>query len=216
MWAGSASCLEETLPPFHAPFIASFRAPVPAEYSIGRHSQGLRDTDSCRIGRSEILLATQHSDQRPSRFVIPVNSRSKSGYQHHGLACHLVQHAPWDASLPSFPTDRELGIPSVNPAQPLSGHLFAFLNRRRNRLKSLCNASSRSAVWLWENAATFLAGSDEGAHHAAVLYSLLRTCALHRVKPHPYLTDVLHKLASGWKNSRLDELLPENWPPATV
>jgi hypothetical protein len=44
----------------------------------------------------------------------------------------------------------------------------------------------------------------------------MRTCALHRVKPHPYLTDVLRKLASGWKNSRLDELLLENWSPATV
>jgi hypothetical protein len=79
---------------------------VPPEYSIGHHSQDLRDTDFCRIGRSEILLATQHSDQQPFSFVIPVNRRSTSGYQHHGLACQLVQHAPWDASLPSFPTDR--------------------------------------------------------------------------------------------------------------
>jgi len=30
MWARSASCLEETLPPFHAPFFASYRAPLHA------------------------------------------------------------------------------------------------------------------------------------------------------------------------------------------
>ena len=55
------------------------------------------------------------------------------------------------------------------------------------------------------------AGSHAAASRAAVLYSLTRTCAQHGVPPLPYFTDVLTKLSQGWKQSRLDELLPEHW-----
>jgi transposase len=57
------------------------------------------------------------------------------------------------------------------------------------------------------------AGSDAGAENAATLYSLLRTCALHDVDSYAYLVDVLRKIASGWPQHRIDELLPENWSP---
>jgi transposase len=57
------------------------------------------------------------------------------------------------------------------------------------------------------------AGSHEAAHRTAALYSLLRTCQQHGVPPLPYLTDVLRKLAQGWPNHRLDELLPDRWQP---
>jgi transposase len=55
------------------------------------------------------------------------------------------------------------------------------------------------------------AGSHDAARRAAALYSLMRSCAQHGVPPLPYLTDVLRKLADGWKQSRLDELLPHRW-----
>lgn len=58
------------------------------------------------------------------------------------------------------------------------------------------------------------AGSDAGAERAAILYSILRTCALHGVDGFVYLTDVLGKLAARWPHSRIDELLPGNWHPA--
>lgn len=58
------------------------------------------------------------------------------------------------------------------------------------------------------------AGSDAGAERAAILYSLLRTCALHGVDCYEYLVDVLEKLAAGWSHHRIDELLPENWATA--
>lgn len=57
------------------------------------------------------------------------------------------------------------------------------------------------------------AGSDAGAERAAILYSLLRTCALHDVNGFAYLTDILRKLAAGWPYSRIEELLPRNWKP---
>lgn len=55
------------------------------------------------------------------------------------------------------------------------------------------------------------AGSHNAAYRAATLYSLMRTCAQHHVPPLPYLTDVLRKLAAGWPDSRLEELLPDQW-----
>ena len=55
------------------------------------------------------------------------------------------------------------------------------------------------------------AGSHDAAQRIAVLYSILRTCAQHDVPPLPYLTDVLRKLANGWDQSRLEELLPDRW-----
>lgn len=55
------------------------------------------------------------------------------------------------------------------------------------------------------------AGSDAGAERAAILYSLLRTAAVQGVDTYAYLIDVLEKLAAGWPQSRIDELLPEHW-----
>jgi hypothetical protein len=49
------------------------------------------------------------------------------------------------------------------------------------------------------------AGSHGAARRAAVLYSLMRTCAQHGVAPLPYLTGVLQKLADGVPTA---ELLP--------
>ena len=57
------------------------------------------------------------------------------------------------------------------------------------------------------------AGSDEGAERAASIYSLLACCTLVNVEPQAWLTDVLSRLCQGWPNSRLAELLPENWAP---
>ncbi len=59
-------------------------------------------------------------------------------------------------------------------------------------------------------------GSHRAAERAAVLYSITRTCALRGVPPLPYLTDVLRKLAAGWPQSRIDELLPDRWQAAAV
>ena len=52
------------------------------------------------------------------------------------------------------------------------------------------------------------AGSDEGGELWGVVASLIETCKLNGVEPHAYLTDVLTKIAGGWSNRRLDELLP--------
>jgi transposase len=55
------------------------------------------------------------------------------------------------------------------------------------------------------------AGSDEGAHHWAVLATLVENCKLHDVNPTAYLTDVLTRLVNGHLQSRLGELTPWGW-----
>jgi len=52
------------------------------------------------------------------------------------------------------------------------------------------------------------AGSDAGGERAAVIYTVLGTCRLHDVDPWTWLKDALEKLASGWKQARIAELLP--------
>lgn len=56
------------------------------------------------------------------------------------------------------------------------------------------------------------AGSDRGARHAALMYSLLGTCKLHGVEPFAYLSDVIARIPEH-KANKLNELLPQNWQP---
>ena len=55
------------------------------------------------------------------------------------------------------------------------------------------------------------AGSDEGAKRAAILATVIETAARHDVDVWTYFRDLIVKLAGGWPQSRLDELLPERW-----
>ena len=55
------------------------------------------------------------------------------------------------------------------------------------------------------------AGSHDAAHRAAALYSLMRTCSQHGVPNLYYLDDVLTRLASGWPDERMADLLPDRW-----
>jgi transposase len=57
------------------------------------------------------------------------------------------------------------------------------------------------------------AGSDKGAVRAAIAYTVLACCRMHGVDPSAYLRDVLRKIADGWPQTRLDELLPDRWAP---
>jgi len=60
------------------------------------------------------------------------------------------------------------------------------------------------------------AGSDAGAGRAAVIYTILESAVLHGHEPWAYMSDVLTKLAAGWPQRRLHELLPDRWTPASA
>jgi transposase len=58
-------------------------------------------------------------------------------------------------------------------------------------------------------------GHDEGGEHLAGLYSLVASCETNGVNPQTYLADVLLRLRSH-PASRVDELLPHLWSPASA
>ena len=55
------------------------------------------------------------------------------------------------------------------------------------------------------------AGSDAGGERAAILYSLICSCDLAKIDTAAYLSDVMMKIATGWPQSRIGELVPANW-----
>jgi len=59
------------------------------------------------------------------------------------------------------------------------------------------------------------AGSDRGGMRAAAMYSRIVTAKRYDVDPQAWLADVLARIA-GHPASRLDDLLPWNWSPATA
>ena len=59
------------------------------------------------------------------------------------------------------------------------------------------------------------AGSKVGGERAASIYSIIETCKLNGVEPFAYISSVMQRIAEGWPNSRIDELMPWAWSPAT-
>jgi transposase len=55
------------------------------------------------------------------------------------------------------------------------------------------------------------AGSDEGGANWAAVASLVETCKLNRVNPQRYLAELLTRLVNGWRQARIDELMPWCW-----
>jgi transposase len=58
------------------------------------------------------------------------------------------------------------------------------------------------------------AGSKAGGERAASIYSIIETCKLNGVEPFAYISSVMQRIAEGWPNSRIDELMPWAWSPA--
>ena len=60
------------------------------------------------------------------------------------------------------------------------------------------------------------AGSDEGGARWATVCSLIATAKLNDVEPFAYLKDVLERMTDDHPMSRIDDLLPWNWPKTYV
>ena len=58
------------------------------------------------------------------------------------------------------------------------------------------------------------AGSKAGGERAAAIYSIIESRKFNNVEPFACITDVMHQIAAGWPNSRIDELMPWAWNPA--
>lgn len=108
----------------------------------------------------------------------------------------------------------------ISGKSALGKALAYFVNQREELLRYLDDARLEIDNNLAENAIrtvvlgrkNFLfAGADVGGERAAAIYSLVGTCKLNGVNPEEYLTDILRKIAEGFPNSRIDDLLPWNW-----
>ncbi len=55
------------------------------------------------------------------------------------------------------------------------------------------------------------AGHDTGAENWAVIASLIETCKLNAVEPHAWLTKTLTAIATGHKQTQIEQLLPWNY-----
>jgi len=106
---------------------------------------------------------------------------------------------------------------TATPKSPLGKALTYTVNQwtalgrflKDGRLELSNNACERALrkVAVGRNNWLF-AGSDEGARRAAVIYTVVGTCRLRGVEPWVWVRDVLEKLAGGWKQARIGELLP--------
>ena len=59
------------------------------------------------------------------------------------------------------------------------------------------------------------AGHDEGARSWGRVGSLIETCKMNDVEPYAWLKSTLEKIAAGHPQSRIHELLPWNFDPAS-
>jgi transposase len=59
------------------------------------------------------------------------------------------------------------------------------------------------------------AGNHQSAERSGIIYSILQSCALHKIEPHSYISDVLNRLPGMLytQKDKIDELLPGNWKP---
>ena len=55
------------------------------------------------------------------------------------------------------------------------------------------------------------AGSDRGGKSAAIAYTLIETAKLNGIDPHAWLTLTLERIAAGWPNRQINDLMP--WHP---
>jgi hypothetical protein len=82
------------------------------------------------------------------------------------------------------------------------------------RLELDNNAAERSLRGVAVGRKNWLfAGSDQGGHRAATVYSLVETAKLNGVDPEAWLTDTIARIADH-PARRIDELLPWNYRPA--
>ena len=90
--------------------------------------------------------------------------------------------------------------------------LIRFLDDGRLEIDNLIAERALRGVAIGRRNWLF-AGSQIGGERAAQIYTIIETCKLNSVDVLSYLSDVMQKVAGGWPNKQLDELLPWNWDP---
>jgi transposase len=138
------------------------------------------------------------------------------------LAARIEKSAPLIGELKTWLQERLTEVRGGSPTAEAIRYalsrwqgLTRFLDDGRVELDT--NAVERAMRPIALNRKNSLfAGSDEGAHHWAILATLIECCKLHAVNPQAYLEDVLTRLVAGHPQSQIDQLTPWLWRPAPV
>lgn len=165
------------------------RVAIPLKY-IQKLFRVERDADQKGLSDVE-RLALRHKRSRPilsklKRWILLTIKRENPKSQLAQACSYSINH--WEA-LTRFLTDGRLG---------LTNNLVERQMRK---------------VALGRHNYLFV-GSDAGGEWAAIAFSLIGSCQLSGVDPEAYLKDVITKVADGWPQSRIDELLPDQWARA--
>jgi hypothetical protein len=115
----------------------------------------------------------------------------------------------WVDAERAAPLARGYAASALGYAHNQQTPLRRFLDDGRLRLEN--NASERAlrTIAVGRKAWLFF-GSDDHAHAAATIFSLVASCKLHDLDPEAYLTDVLRVLPY-WPRDRFLELAPKYW-----
>jgi hypothetical protein len=173
-----------------------------------RRFVALQDTD-CRVAYPLLLITRLYKIERlaDARRLSPTD---RALLRQERVPDVLAKLQRWLAvTLPTEPPASDLAKAAGYLVHQWTA-LTRFVQDGRLRLDNNCCERQLRAIALGRLNYLF-AGSHRAAERAAVLYSLMRTCAQHGVAPLPYLTDVLTTLARGGYADRLEDLLPDRW-----
>ena len=193
-----------------------------------RHFFDAQDTDA-RAGEMMRLIGELYRIEDPVRSVIaaalklPLEKRAAALAQAYLLRRELrqTQALPVLNKIKAWLDARVL---DALPKSPLGEAVTYALNQWAALLRFTENGALEIDNNTAENALRPIAlgrknylflGNDQGGRRAAILYSLIRTCERHGVNAWEYLRDVLVRISTH-PASRIDELLPHRWKPATA
>jgi transposase len=133
------------------------------------------------------------------------------------LAARAEKSAPMIADLRTWLESRLTRVRGSSPTADAIRYalsrwtgLTRFLDDGRIELDN--NAIERAMRPIALNRKNSLfAGSDDGAHHWAILATLIECCKLHDVNPQAYLEDVLTRLVNGHPQNQIDQITPWAW-----
>ena len=162
-------------------------------------------------------IATEAMARIGQLYAVEADVRGKTAEER--LTARMQKSAPLIADLKTWLEERLTRVrgssataEAIRYALSRWRGLTLFLDDGRIELDN--NAVERAMRPIALNRKNSLfAGSDEGAHHWAILATLIECCKLHAVNPQAYLEDVLTRLVAGHPQSQVDKLTPWLWQP---